>query len=459
MRVMRLNLTGFTVLMLAVATTAPSRATAQDSAPSSAETAPAPASTQAFSGHPAYAQVQTLLAARDPAAAFELLMPLEAEFGGDPDYDYYFGLASLDSGHASLAVFALLRVLAGNPDFAGARLELARAYFDAGDYEDARREFAILAAQNPPAGASAAIAEYLSAIDRRSEAGRNALRSSLVLFAGQDSNANAGTDTERFVGIPLDSNSRTTGSPYFGAEARAAYARPLNPDWRWQGNALLRHREYPEASFVSSSVGQVSAGLAYGTVRRFAAFDVSGRWTMLEGQMNQQTTAADLTGEFPLGGQLSVAGSLRAALVRYQDSVEVQDVDQSLAGVALRWRAKDTLSRLELSAGPVFGHEEAQERGSPYGRDLVGGRAALSMLSSGLLFRGSLGLLQSDYDGRFFGESRKDEQFTAQMDLELPRSFGAWQLRPSLAYVRNRSDLSLFEYDRLEAGIAMIRSF
>ncbi len=51
------------------------------------------------------------------------------QLSGDPLYDYYFGIAAVDSGRASLGVLALERVLLSNPLNDLARLELARGYF------------------------------------------------------------------------------------------------------------------------------------------------------------------------------------------------------------------------------------------------------------------------------------------------------------------------------------------
>lgn len=87
--------------------------------------------------------------AGEAAAAFALLEPLETSRAGDPEYDYLFGIAALDSSNPSRAVFALERVVAGTRlSFVLARLEgfekdvaicltiLANLKRDAGDYGD-----------------------------------------------------------------------------------------------------------------------------------------------------------------------------------------------------------------------------------------------------------------------------------------------------------------------------------
>ena len=86
-------------------------------------------------------QARGLLDAHQGAAAYQLLAPLEPQLGGSEDYDYMLGLAALDSGHASEAVFSLERVLAVDPAFLGARMELARARYESGDAPGARSQF------------------------------------------------------------------------------------------------------------------------------------------------------------------------------------------------------------------------------------------------------------------------------------------------------------------------------
>ncbi|MGQ0529056.1 MAG: tetratricopeptide repeat protein [Panacagrimonas sp.] len=105
----------------------------------------------------------------DAEQAHTLLAPLETQRSDEVDFSYLLGLAALGSGKTSEAIFALQRAVAGEPGFAGARLELARAYYEAGDNEDARREFERVAAQNPPPPARRLIEQYLEAIDRRAE--------------------------------------------------------------------------------------------------------------------------------------------------------------------------------------------------------------------------------------------------------------------------------------------------
>ena len=72
-------------------------------------------------------------------AAWELLEPQESARAGEPLYDFLLGLAALEIGQNTRAVFALERVLAMEPDNVRARAEIARAYLALGEAETARQ--------------------------------------------------------------------------------------------------------------------------------------------------------------------------------------------------------------------------------------------------------------------------------------------------------------------------------
>lgn len=73
--------------------------------------------------------------------AYALLEPEQSRRAGDPDYDYLLGIAALDSGRSTEAIFALERVLAVRPKHLQARAEIARAYLASGEKAAAKQEF------------------------------------------------------------------------------------------------------------------------------------------------------------------------------------------------------------------------------------------------------------------------------------------------------------------------------
>ena len=142
-------------------------------------------------------RARLLLQQKNPRAAYRLLEPLESQRAGDPEYDYLLGIAALDSGERERAVFALERVLAVNPKHAQARAEIARAYFEMGEKENAKREFENVRASNPPEAVKQTIDRYLSAL----EAGPTRFSGFVELGFGHDSNVNSATSANQ-IAIP-----------------------------------------------------------------------------------------------------------------------------------------------------------------------------------------------------------------------------------------------------------------
>ena len=61
-------------------------------------------------------EIRQRLNAGDAAAAYQIGLDNSADQAGEPSFDFYFGLAALEAGHAERAVFAFERVLMQQPD-------------------------------------------------------------------------------------------------------------------------------------------------------------------------------------------------------------------------------------------------------------------------------------------------------------------------------------------------------
>ena len=66
------------------------------------------------------ADAESLLATGQSDAAYTLLTLRETDLAGNPYYDYLLGVAALDSGRHSDAIFSLRRSLAVAPEYSGA---------------------------------------------------------------------------------------------------------------------------------------------------------------------------------------------------------------------------------------------------------------------------------------------------------------------------------------------------
>lgn len=164
---------------------------------------------------------------------------------GDSAFDYYFGVAAIDSGHAGEGVLALERFLAGHPDDDRARFDLARGYYALGELLRARDAFETVLSHRPDPERKATIDRFLDSI--QAQAWRHASASSLYLDIGTgfdtDMLAGAGAgalEPPLLDGLLLAPGGAKRGSSFLLADAGARFAQPLAGAVSLQGG--LRYR-------------------------------------------------------------------------------------------------------------------------------------------------------------------------------------------------------------------------
>jgi len=145
-------------------------------------------------------EARRLLAGGQAASAYALLAPEVTKEAGNPDFDYIFGLAAIDSGRAADAVAAFERVLAVQPNHLQARAELGRAYIALNEPEAARRELDTVQRQPAiPADVRRTLDRYVSALDTSLSGGGTRVGGQLSLSGGYDSNVNNSTSDPRIL--------------------------------------------------------------------------------------------------------------------------------------------------------------------------------------------------------------------------------------------------------------------
>ncbi len=422
---------------------------------------PAPA-TFAGSTHDSAAR-QLAQSGRGADALYRYLVPLEGQYAGDPDYDYALGTSALDSGRLSHAVFVLQRAVAARPRFAGARMELARAYFELGDNESARREFAILEKDNPPPQARRAIAGYLAAIDRRAAAYRPQRSAYAELGSGYDSNANASTDDDTFLGITLNPTNVEQPSAFLTAAGWFGHAADLGGG-RIETRGRLGHRWNPDAEFVDQTIASLGTTLGFGDGPTVFAVGLGGWYGLLDGDPHHWNLSLDLSLSRRFGDAWRATGMLRAGQLRYEESdfpgLSVLDMDQFLGAFSLQ-RAAETG---HFGFTVFHGTDDERESLSPFGNDRFGAQLYGGTRGSGGNDVGfQLSWQDVDYDdtpGFFGGTDRSDTLWSAAVTMEI-RDWPAsgMHLVPRVGWSSNESNIALYDYDRFEAGLTLTRSF
>jgi tetratricopeptide (TPR) repeat protein len=395
---------------------------------------------------------ESLLAAGSAAQAYALLQQLEARHSGDSLFDYLFGVAALDAGHISEAIMSLQRAAESAPQFSAARLELARAHFEAGEQGEARPLFAALLNENPPPGVRKVIEEYIAAIDSGPATPPGNFSPYAELAVGYDDNANGSTDNQQFLGFTLNAENLATDSAFFEGGAGFNWTVPRSATFAWLVGAHAGYRKNPDASFVDSGIVSGVGGMIWRRGANFGRLNVDAYAATRDGESNESYTGGNLVIGRHLNERWDLSLTVRGGSLRYDESIEVLDVNRLLytAGVAYRFQSR---GRLLFEA--IGGSDSEQQSGSPYGNSKAGARLSLNTAigDSSFLFA-SIGSLTSDYDGLFFGLRREDTQSTALLQFEFRDVMtDGLSIVPRVRYVENDSDVSLYDWDRTEVGL------
>lgn len=187
---------------------------------------------------------------------------------GDPAFDFFFGIAAIDTGHAGEGVLALERYLLNFPENVSARLQLARGYFALGEDARAREEFDDLRKLNPPADVQATIERFLDAIRLRETRYRTSTGLYLEAGIGIDSNVNGGVANANIllpnIGSVLVAPTGTKSGDTFAHFGAGGYvSHPIAPGVSLFGSGQAEwKRNFNDDAFDQGSYG-VSGGVSF----------------------------------------------------------------------------------------------------------------------------------------------------------------------------------------------------
>lgn len=406
-----------------------------------------------------------LIEAGKPAEAYAALAPFEFDMAGNQDFDYLLAVSALDSGQPEKAILMFDRVLSVNPKFAGARMDLGRAYFALRSDTAAREQFEIVLAENPPEPAKSAAEKYLAAIEARSNVKPNFWTAYTQATVGYDSNVNAST-SQGLITVPglgagvqlnLSQNNLATSSGYLTVGAGAEYTHTLAAKWKAIAGADLLKRNNPDASTFNQGSIAAHAGLRYGEDENNTTVMVQASRFYLGGKPNRDTVGISGQYQYTVNPrfQVSLFGAYNQN--RYVDiALESEDMDQTIAGIGWLYALNEEGTTL-LSTSVYAGHEAEQRSRADGSKELRGARVALQhTLREDIAVYGSAGVQYGDYNKQntAFLTTREDWLYDAAVGLSW-RVKDSWSVRPQVSYSKNDSNISIYEYKRTDASVTV----
>ena len=419
----------------------------------------------AHAADPSLDRAAELIGAHDAATAYAELAPQEGARAGDPRFDYLLGLAALDAGHITHAIFALDRVLATRPDDHPARAELARAYLAAGESELARSELEQVRRTDMPEEAAAAIDRVLGLLDQVAPSDRPRFAGYAEIGAGWDSNVNSATNAGQFA-IPafggllfnVAPGSGRTSDAFGTAAAGASVQAPMAPGWSFFGGIDGRSTLNATAHDLNTSVAVGSAGISHvdGVHAQTAALQTHAAW--ISSSLYRTANGASLQWQSQLDAASQMSVFAQWSRLTYTGQNE-RDADRSVLGSAYA-RQFDSAGTLVYAS--LYAADERARDGdfAHHGHRAIGLRlGGEHKLGAAVLFA------EWQYESRRYGGSeplfdiRRNDR---QGDLLAGSRFALaplWQLIPQIRHTRAASNVVLYDHRRTVFQLSLRRDF
>jgi hypothetical protein len=397
-------------------------------------------------------------------AAYELASR-HTELLGEPDFDYYFGIAATDSGHAGEGLLALERCLVLAPGNLAVRAELARAYFVLGEDQRAREEFEIVLKAAPGDAVRRTVERYLGAIAAREAKRKPGATFYVDTGLGTDSNVNGGVSSSGIslpvFGDVLVAPSGVRKSDNFSALAAGGQATyPLSPEWSLFGGVGLDGKynsRHHEADLLTTSV---SAGVARQLDDRSYRLAVGQDVVSVGSDRYRTANMLSTQWQWQNGPRQALLASAHWADLAYTGSNYWRDANFYGLGAGYR-RALVHAWQPALQLAVNVGQEDNRRDRPDLGRDMAGLRlvAAATPLQDWTVAAG-ISYQYSRYSAPDLLLATRRQDDYAAIDLTVARAIDPrLSIRMEVLLSENRSNIALYHYRRDVAAVKLRYEF
>ena len=371
-----------------------------------------------------------------------------------PEFDLWCGVAAVDIGRSGEGVLALERYVLQFPDDARARLELARAYFYAGDDVRSREEFEAVARSRPPPEVQAGIDRYLAALTDREARYRGRRTAFVEVGGGYDSNANAGV-AQADIGLPVlgpvtvDDFGVRKESAFGWLAAGAEIRHPVSAGLTVNASIYGGGAFYASASEFNLANYGAALGASYRADRNEYALAYAHGEIALDGSRYRWTDGVGLEWRRQISELSSFALAPQYARIGYDGDNAARNADLSALSASYRqvW-----LRRWQpvLNATLFYGDEHNREGRGDLGRRIRGAGVDVTVSPSAFwALNAGVAYAESDYDAPIplLDVTRRDRNLGVSVGAVylINRNLS---VRGEYRYAKNTSNLELYEYTR-----------
>jgi hypothetical protein len=400
-------------------------------------------------------EVKALVEANHMAEAYAYGLQHREAFG-EPVFDFYFGIAAIDTAHAGEGVLALERYILRYPNNVSAHLQLARGYFILGDDARAREEFQAVRKLSPSPDVDATIERYLDAIRLRES--RYTLSKGLYFEAGfgSDSNVNGGVSSANVslpaLGPVIVAQTGVKQSDTFTLVGAGGYlSDPVAPGVALFGNADASYTSNSKQANQQYNLGNYSLGGGVSVLREKNQFRAGLSASTLDLGSNRflTTSGAQLQWLYQVSQLQAVSLGAQAARLNYAGEESPRNAD--FVGLSGAYRQLFSYPwQPILSAVLSAGRQHSVDDRPDLVPNTWGGRVAMSFTPAPK-WGGSVSYLyqKSNYEGEdaILGVTREDryEEYDASVSYLYTRNVS---LLGELSSAHNHSNIELYNFPR-----------
>lgn len=388
---------------------------------------------------------------------------------GGAHFDFLFGVAAINSGHQAQGVLALERHLLQVPSNDRARLELAKGYYEMGDYFRARQEFELVLRFNPPKDVQTNIQRYLDSMQTRDVEGSRATSRSYFEFGmGYDSNINSGTHLGTFfdrIGSPsvVTPEERALGSNYNQWLLGTQVVKRVDSSLSLFAGADVDAKFNDARADYDLLTATPSVGFTHSKGLNVHRLTLSNAYSTMGGTRYRNILSVSGDGQYALGGGYMATSIAQLAEFSYsslKDADGMPDHDSRM--ITLGGGIQHTLLtdwRPTLGMQLSIGHEGNVRGRKDYSREIWTAKlTAAANPSDRLSFNVAFTFQNSSYEGvdsaSLDGKLRRDNAVTLDAGVNyllMPQ----WMLRADTQWTENDSNLDYYRNHRTVSGVRL----
>lgn len=398
--------------------------------------------------------------------SYDLFNDAVTKYPQNPQVFYYYGRSALETKRYDEAIEAFEKVLILDPSHTRTRLELARAYFEAGQLDEAQRLLK-KAQEDPsvPEKVKENIANLLQAISmKKQEAIVNGF---LIVGLGWDSNVNSdiGEDTFNLPLFNIDVTGNKEQHDYFNNNMVGInYIKDFGAEggWVFKANAIALNTNYMQ--YVNKNLGGfvLTAGPAY-YGKDYEIYFPLTYTKILQGAVPYvQNYSAGVRWTKQFDKTLMLSLGYRYAKTLYQEPGNDKDTAQNNFTLNLN---KQLSEKWALGFASRYATSDATRaqlatEGNVANTELEGVINATYSVTSSIDLTAGVLLKKTNYkeDDVFFNSKREDT-YRNFMFSSLYKIDKVQSLRGDVGVIKSLSSHAPYEYDKTTVGLQYIRSF